>query len=61
MRSGAFGGVQVQKKQKPSIHDPNSNKLKEYKVLDMRHPAGTIIDLQTLDRRGNLQKPEVKT
>ena len=25
----------------------------------MRHPAGSIVDLQALDKRGNLTKPEV--
>ena len=58
LRSGNFGGPGA-KKQKPSIHDPNTLKNKDYKVLNMRHPAGGIIDLQTQDRRGNLQKAEV--
>ena len=61
-RTSAFGGPSGGGpviKQKPSIHDPNTNKNKEYKALNMRHPAGGIIDLQTLDHRGNLQKPEV--
>ena len=61
-RTSGFGGGATsspQKKQKPSIHDPNTLKNKEYKALNMRHPAGGIIDLQTQDKRGNLQKPEV--
>lgn len=57
-RSG-FGGQNPGRKQKPSIHTPGTNKLKEYKVLNMRHPAGGIMDLQTLDHRGGLAKPEV--
>jgi hypothetical protein len=63
-RTSAFGGAGGPSgpviKQKPSIHDPNTNKNKEYKALNMRHPAGGIIDLQTLDHRGNLLKPEVR-
>ena len=55
---GGFPGGQ-QRKQKPSIHTPGTNKLKEYKALNMRHPAGSIVDLQALDKRGNLTKPEV--
>ncbi len=46
MRSGTFGGP-GSKKQKPSIHDPNTLKNRDYKVLNMRHPAGGILDLQT--------------
>ena len=64
-RTSGFGGGNTNaspvKKQKPSIHDPNTLKNVEYKALNMRHPAGGIIDLQTLDKRGNLQKPEVES
>lgn len=48
MRSGNFGpGSPNARKQKPSIHDPNTLKNKDYKALNMRHPAGGILDLQT--------------
>ena len=49
MRSGNIGpgGSQFGRKQKPSIHDPNTLKNRDYKVLNMRHPAGGILDLQT--------------
>jgi len=54
--AGANGGMSPTQRgyKKPSIHDPNTLKLKEYQVLNMRHPAGGIIDLQTKDKRGEI-------